>query len=293
MTQPNQIHALQRLQVRPLSPNVGGVIENIDLNAEIEDELIAEMRTALGIYGVIFFENQKLNPESHLAFAERFGPININRFFKAVDGHPSVAEVLKEPDQEKNVGAIWHTDHSYDHEPAMGSMLRALEVPPTGGDTMFASLSAAFDSLSDGLKDVLYDLHAWHSSRHVFGRTANREATYKGRLGNADAATQDACHPVVIAHPISGRPTLYINPQFTLHFDGWTVEESKALMDTLCKHVTRDEHVCRFRWKTDSIAFWDNRATWHMALNDYHGHRRLMHRITVEGVGLQAHHQAD
>jgi len=122
---------------------------------------------------------------------------------------------------------------------------------------MFASLGAAYDSLSDGLKDVLCNLKAWHSSRHVFGKTANRDVSHSGRLGNADAATQDACHPVVIAHPVSGRPTLYINPQFTLRFDGWTEEESKALMEMLWKHVTRD------------------------------GHRRLMHRITVDGVALQ------
>ncbi len=277
------------LQIEPMSPNVGAQINGIDIGAQLDQTVIEQLTRALGHYGVLFFRNQKLDPQQHLAFARRFGPINVNRFFNTVDGHPSVAEVRKEPDQKKNIGSIWHTDHSYDESPAMGSVLRAIEVPPCGGDTLFASLGAAYDSLSPTMQRMLRSLKAWHSSRHVFGKAASRiETRQDGRIGNATAATQDACHPMVIAHPVSGRPTLYVNPQFTVGIDGWSAQESDSLLQSLWRHVTQPEHICRFRWETNTVAFWDNRATWHMALNDYHGHRRLMHRVTVGGCTLTA-----
>ena len=136
------------------------------------------------------------------------------------------------------------------------------------------------------MKATLHTLRAVHSSRHVFGAKADRPAELKDRLGNVEAATQDAVHPVVITHPISGRSALYVNPGFTLHFEGWTAEESQSLLGYLYRHAVKPEFTCRFRWQEGSMAFWDNRATQHFALNDYHGQRRLMHRITLEGVSL-------
>ncbi len=192
----------------------------------------------------------------------------------------------KEPDQKANIGGGWHTDHSYDQIPAMGSILLARETPPRGGDTVFANMYSAYESLSDGLKATLDGLNSVHSSRHVFGKTArykNRGEDLKGRLGNEDAATQDAVHPVVIRHPISRRKALFVNPGFTLRFEGWSEAESAPLLQYLYQQASRPEHTYRFQWANGSIAFWDNRATWHYAVNDYHGHRRLMHRITVEG----------
>jgi len=232
----------------------------------------------------MFFRDQGLSPEQHIGFAERWGAININRFFATVEGYPMIAEVRKEPHQEKNIGGGWHTDHSYDHIPALGSILYAHEVPESGGDTMFASMYLAYETLSDGLKQTLEGLRAVHSSRHVFG--ARRGNDLDERLGNHDLATQDAVHPVIIRHPDTGRKALYVNPGFTLHFEGWSVEESQSLLSYLYKHASRPEHTCRFRWRKGSMAFWDNRSTWHYALNDYPGQRRLMHRITVEGVAL-------
>jgi len=198
-----------------------------------------------------------------------------------------------QPDQEegdnvhlsKNIGGGWHTDHSYDQIPAMGSLLYALQTPPTGGDTLFASMYAAYDALSDGLKQTLAGLRAVHSSRHVFGA---KKPGLEDRFHNPDLATQDAVHPVVITHPDSGRKALYVNPGFTLRFDGWTDEESRPLLSYLYEHAVRPEFVYRFAWQPGSLAFWDNRATWHYAVNDYHGERRLMHRITVEGSALGA-----
>ena len=154
---------------------------------------------------------------------------------------------------------------------------------------MFASMYAAFDALSDGLKDTLRDMKAWHSSRHIFGAERKEtEVRDTGRIGNTDLATQDHLHPVVIRHPLSGREALYVNPEFTVTFDGWNKDESRALISFLEGHCTRPEFTCRVRWHPGTIGIWDNRATWHKAVNDYAGHRRLMHRITIEGVELSA-----
>ena len=240
---------------------------------------------------MLFFRDQTLTPDEHVTLAERFGTINVNRFFGAVESHPMIAEVRKEPDQQTNIGGGWHTDHSYDEEPAMGSILLARETPPTGGDTLFANMYAAYENLSDGLKQTLEGLKAVHSSRHVFGansRYKQEGADLSDRFGNEAAATQDSVHPAVISHPISGKKALYVNPGFTLRFDGWTDAESAPLLQMLYAHAAKPEHTYRFQWAPGSIAFWDNRATWHYALNDYHGSRRLMHRITVEGGKLAA-----
>lgn len=278
----------QTIDVRPVAGALGAEIHGVDLSDEVPGEQFAEIRRAFGDHGVIFFRDQALKPEQHIAFAERWAPIDVNRFFTHVDGYPQIAQVLKEPDQRDNIGSGWHTDHSYDVEPAMGSILYALEVPESGGDTMFSSMYRAYETLSDGLKSVLEGLKARHSSRHVFGAArARRGDDTVGRITNPHLATQDAVHPVVIRHPETGRKALYVNPGFTLGFDGWTDEESRPLLDHLYTHASRPDFTCRFRWEPGSIAFWDNRATWHRALNDYPGQRRLMHRVTVRGSALE------
>lgn len=272
---------------------VGAEIAGIDVAAGVTDDQMGVLRRALADHGVIFLRDQRLTPDQHEAFAERWGTINVNRFFTPVPGHPRVAEVRKEPDQAVNIGGGWHTDHSYDEIPAMGSLLYARELPAVGGDTLFAGMNAAYEALSDGLKATLRGLRAEHSSRHIFGKAAEAgkggygEST-RGRIGNAEAAEQDAVHPVVIAHPQSGRPCLYVNGAFTLRFVGWTDAESKPLLDHLYQHAGRPEFTYRFRWEEGSMAIWDNRAVQHYALNDYQGQRRLMHRITIEGEALAA-----
>ena len=277
----------QAIHVEP-ADGVGAYISGIDLNAGATDQQAGDLRKALGQYGVLFFREQHITPEKHIELAERFGPININRFFQPVDGYPNIAEVRKEPDQRVNIGGQWHTDHTYDKEPALGSILVARDLPSSGGDTMFANMYAAYESLSDGMKEMLNNLRAVHSSRHQFGAQSSYSKEREGRLGNQEAATQDSVHPVVISHPISGRKALYVNGAFTLRFDGWTSEESEPLLRQLYLHAARPEFTHRFKWSPGSIAFWDNRATWHYALNDYHGQSRLMHRITIEGEALAA-----
>lgn len=273
------------LAVKPLTGALGAEIVGADLRREGDFDAI---RQAFIDHSVIAIRGQELTPDDHLAFARRWGRINVNRFFKPVPDHPEIAMVLKEPDQRMAIGESWHTDHSYDQVPAMGSVLHAIETPATGGDTMFVSMAAAWDGLSEGLKSVLKGLKAWHSSRHVFGAAAaGGESRRDGRIGNAERAEQDALHPVVIRHPLSGREGLYVNPQFTTHIDGWTAGESAALLGFLYEHCGKPEYACRVRWSPGTVTMWDNRATWHKAVNDYHGQRRLMHRVTVEGVALE------
>ncbi len=274
------------IRLKAVSGGVGVEVENIDLSTPLRDADFAVMQKAFCDHGLLFFRNQDINPDQHIAFAEKWGEINVNRFFAKVPGYEKIAEVRKEPDQISNIGGAWHTDHSYDHIPAMGSILLARETPPIGGDTLFACMYKAYDTLSDGFKKTLEGMKAVHSSRHIFGDQSNYVHESGGRIGNAELATQDAVHPVIITHPESGRKALYVNPAFTLHFEGWTSMESRPLLDYLYTHAAQMEHTTRFSWQAGSIAFWDNRSTWHYALNDYHGERRVMHRITLEGTVL-------
>jgi taurine dioxygenase len=276
-----------QILVHPASASVGAEIGGVDLARGLSAEVLDEIRRALFEFGVVFFRDQELTPEQHVAFARQFGDINVNRFFTPVPGYPMIAEIRKEPEHQQNIGGNWHTDHSYDLAPAMGSLLYAREVPATGGDTLFASMHAAYDALSDGLRRTLEGLQALHSSRHVFGvATYGQRGDLRDRVANPEAATQDAVHPVVVRHPGSGRKALYVNPAFTVRFVDWTDEESRPLLQYLYQHAARPEFTCRFQWRPGSLAFWDNRCTWHYALNDYPGQRRLLHRITVEGVPL-------
>jgi taurine dioxygenase len=280
----------RKIEVRPLSDAVGAEIHGVDLRSDLGSETYAEIRHAFHAHGVIFFRDQQLTPEQHIAFAQKWGPINVNRFFQSVEGYPQIAQVLKEPHHNKNVGSGWHTDHTYDIEPALGSALYAKELPKAGGNTLFASMGAAFEALSEGLKDTLRGLNARHSSRHVFGKarheTPEQAKDWEGRIHNPEAALQDAVHPVVIKHPETRRETLYVNAGFTLGFEGWSDAESAPLLSYLYEHAVQEQFTCDFNWSLGSLALWDNRATWHCAPNDYPGERRYMHRVTIAGSAL-------
>lgn len=271
------------------SPSVGAEISGIDLSKRLSDETFANVRRALGEFGVIFFRDQDIDPAAHLAFAKRFGEININKFFHSVEGFPEIANVQRQPDERGATGWYWHTDHSYDQAPAMGSVFAAREIPPVGGDTLFAGMAVAFDALSDGLKSVLEGLEAWHTDI-VCPEVADPRLrlVFADRQPGLDDAGSRAKHPVVIRHPISGKKVLYVNSGFTEGIDGWAPAESKALLDFLYEHSTQPQFTYRHRWREGDVAFWDNRATWHCALDDCFGHRRELHRITVEGEPLEA-----
>lgn len=272
-------------------PGVGAEITDVDLRHLTDSEFDA-IRAAYADQGVVFFRDQDLSEDDHIAFAERWGDINVNRFFAAHPDYPEIALVAKEADQKDNIGGGWHTDHSYDPEPAMGSVLVARILPDSGGDTRFASMYAAYDTLDDETKAEIEGLRAVHSAKHIFGKG---ERTYYNttdaggdRIGNAAAADAltDVTHPIVITHPLSGKKALYVNPAFTVGIEGMESEAAGALLQRLYAHAMSHDHAYRFQWRPGSVAFWDNRSTWHWAMNDYQGQRRIMHRITIEGCGL-------
>lgn len=273
------------IQIRPIADHCGAEASGIDLR-DLDDSGIETLKAALADRGVLFVRDQELTPVDHIAFARRWGTIDINNYFPANGGHPEIAEVRKAETQTTNIGGGWHTDHSYDQVPAMGSILLARETPPTGGDTLFASLGAAYDSLSDGLKATLGGLRAVHSADHIYGHDGIYAKTDQAADLKGHGIRANAVHPVVIRHPVTGRKILYVNPAFTLHFEGWTREESMPLLAYLYSVAMRPEFQCRLQWAPGSLAIWDNRSTWHCAMNDYQGHRRVMHRITISGVAL-------
>ena len=274
------------MKISPFSRGCGAIVSELQL-ASMSDTELQELRNVFIEYGLLFFRSQQLAPDEHLGFARRFGEIVRNKFFRALDEYPEIAEVRKEKTQQTNIGGGWHTDHSYDEEPAMGSILVARELPETGGDTCFANLAAAYDALSPGLQKTLESMRAIHSNRHIYGENGYYRSTdLADQLGGIDSVG-DATHPVVIRHPQNGRKILYVNPGHTIGFEGWDNKESFALLDYLYAHVEQPEFTCTFNWLPGSVTFWDNRSTWHFAKNDYQGQSRLMHRITLAGCKLQ------
>lgn len=270
------------LIVKPLTRSVGAEIHGVNLLEPVSDALIAEIRKIWLEHGVIFFRDQPLDAAAYLAFAKRFGEVVEYPFVKGLPDFPLIIPVLKLPHEKHNFGGVWHTDTTYLAEPPSATMLIARELPPVGGDTMFASNYAAYEALSEGLKKTVDQLVAVNSSAKA-AVTHSRE----DRLG--DSATSkgreelNSQHPVVRTHPETGRKALYINPGHTVRFVGWTEEESAPLLDYLFAHQVRPEFTCRFNWTVGAIALWDNRCVLHNPINDYHGHKRLLHRITLKG----------
>lgn len=275
------------MKVTPFSEGCGVLVEDVQL-ARLSDPDIVELRSLFASHGVLFFREQQLPPAEHLRFARRFGELVENKFFSRDDAFPDIALVRKDPDQDTNLGGGWHTDHSYDSEPAMGSVLVARELPRSGGDTCFADLGKVYADLSPGLQKTLESLRAVHCNAHVYGEKGYYQNTDLARYIGGTGETGRVEHPVVIRHPETGRKVLYVNPGFTIKFVDWTPEESQALLGYLYSRVNQPRYTCRFNWEPGSVAIWDNRSTWHYAVNDYPGEGRLMHRITLAGTRLEA-----
>jgi taurine dioxygenase len=271
-----------RLDVRPLSSALGAEIFGVDLAESLADETIRELRAALLEHVVIFFRDQQLSPPQLLALAERFGEPAEYPLIKGLPECPLVLPIIKEPHKRTNFGGIWHSDTAYLERPALGTLLYALETPPFGGDTMFANMYLAYETLSEGMRRLLDGL----AGVNVAGKPVTlktREEMQSKRGTAADPEAISAVHPVVRTHPETGRKALYVNFAHTLRFEGMTEEESAPILDYLFAHQIKPEFTCRFRWRPGSLAFWDNRASQHYPLNDYHGHRRVMHRVTLVG----------
>ena len=270
------------LDVRPIAGALGAEIHGIDLASELDSGTVAAIRRAFLDHLVIFFRDQELPPERFLAFARRLGTPVEYPLVKGIDGYPEIIRVAKLEDETVNFGGIWHSDTTYLEAPPMGTMLVAREVPPIGGDTLFANMYLAYETLSDGMKRLLEGLKGISTSVKA-DATRTREDRIK-----SDPTTQSrhefvAEHPVVRTHPETGRKALYVNVAHTVRFAGMTEAESAPILGYLFQHQVRPEFTCRFAWRAGSLAFWDNRATQHNPVNDYHGYRRVMHRITLAG----------
>ena len=262
---------------------MGAEITGINLaSSDFSDNLIGEIRAIWLEHNMVVLRNQNLTPQQQLKLAQAFGEPAIYPFLEGVDGMAEITAVLKREHETVNFGGVWHTDTSYQDEPPMATMLQAIELPPIGGDTMFANQELAYDQLSDGLKETLGRLRvvcAANKAKVAATRTARIEESGKG----VDVNELVAIHPVVRTHPETGRKSLYLSPGHAISFEGWTEEESAGLLDYLFQHQIAPEFQCRLGWGVGDIAIWDNRSTLHYPLNDYHGHRRLLHRITLKG----------
>lgn len=275
-------NAAPGLDIRPLSGALGAEIGGVDLSRPLDGALAGAIRQALLDHLVVFFRDQDLSPAQLVAFGRHFGTLAHYPFVKGLAGQPEVIEVLKRENEKVNFGGVWHSDTTYLAMPPMGSMLYALEIPPAGGDTMFANMFMAYETLSEGMKRMLGGLRAVNSSAKAdVSRT--REDRIADSPGQGAREVFESTHPAVRTHPESGRKGLYVNPAHTVRFEGMTEEESAPLLDFLYRHQVKHEFTCRFRWEKGSLAFWDNRSTQHYPINDYHGHRRRMHRITIGG----------
>ena len=270
------------IEVRPISGALGAEISGVDLAADLDDATVAAIRRAWLDHLVIFFRDQPLAPERFLAFARRFGKPVEYPFVRGIEGFPEITPVVKLAHERVNFGGIWHSDTTYLEIPPMGTMLVAREVPPFGGDTLFANMYLAYETLSETLRGVLDGLVGVASSAKADVSRTREDRIRDG--ARADAKKEyGAEHPVVRTHPETGRKALYVNVAHTARFAGMTEEESQPLLEFLFRHQVRPEFTCRFSWRPGSIAFWDNRCAQHNPVNDYHGHRRVMHRVTLAG----------
>jgi len=274
-----------KLDVRPLSGACGAEVHGVDLSGALSDQTVAAIRQTLLDHCVIFFRDQDLDVAQHKALTRRFGDIFVHPNYKGVGADDEIVVIRREPGDKKIVGEEWHADTTMVAEPPMAAILYAIEVPPFGGDTMFASQYAAYDALSDGMKTLLSGMKAYHSDRKVAGPMANMNAFRSTKVREDDGWRETvSLHPVVVTHPETGRKLLYVNHSYTYCFEGMTEEESKPLLGYLLDHGHRPEFTCRFRWEKGSIAFWDNRVCKHLAVHDSHQARRHMRRTQIAGT---------
>jgi taurine dioxygenase len=266
------------LDVRPLSPIIGAEIHGIDLSRPLGDSVIAEVRQALNTHHVIFFRDQQLSSEQQADFARQFGVVT--------EGHPVIQAIDENPEVLAIDGSVdraswWHTDITFLAEPAFGSILYMLEAPEVGGDTTWASLQDAYDRLAEPVRAMCDTLIAIHYDPW-FAAEVDAQGGYDWQ-GVHRKKLLPALHPVVRTHPENGRKGLFVNPQFTQSIIGMSKNESNAILEMLYRHCQQPELTCRFRWRAGSVAFWDNRATLHYALDDYGDATRIAHRVTLRG----------
>jgi len=268
--------------IKQVSGAIGAIIQDVQLDENLDENTFSDIYSAFLKYQVIFFRNQNFIPESLISFAKNIGRPISYPFVKGLDSFPEITPILKKKTDINNFGGIWHSDTTYQNEPPKGTMLYAIEVPEFGGDTEFSNQYLAYESLSNGMKIFLEKKKAFNIS----GKsevTKTRSDVLKHSSLNLKSNKLEAVHPVVRTHPETKKKSLYINQAHTTRFVGMSEEESMPVLKYLFKHQINSEFTCRFKWKKGSVAIWDNRCTLHNPINDYHGSRRLMHRITFQG----------
>ena len=272
---------VKHIEVRPIAGALGAEVDGVDLRVDLDDDTVAALRQAWLKHLVLFFRGQDFTSAQYMAVAQAFGEPQPYPMVKGLEGFPEITQVIKLEHERVNFGGIWHSDTTYLERPPMGTLLLARELPPIGGDTLFANQYLAYEALSPGMRRTLDGLTGVSSSTKA-DSTRTREDRVK------DSAAEQrrdftAEHPIVRTHPETGRKSLYLNVGHTLRFKDWTEEESAPLLQFLFQHQIRPEFTCRFAWQPGSLALWDNRAALHNPDNDYHGYRRVMHRITLAG----------
>ena len=271
------------MEIRPTTGTLGADVTGIDVAADLDDTTIAELRTALNEHHVLFFRDQDLPPERQVAFGQRFGELDTHPFVEGNDTHPELIDIITEPEDVANFGGGWHTDVTFLSEPDLGSILYAVETPARGGDTLFADQHAAYDALSDAMKELLDGLTATHSAGPQYAEGGYSTLSKSMKTKNAELSTEVVTHPVIRTHPENGRKALYVNPAFTTGIVGMYPHEARVLLRFLHQQAVREPFTCRFRWEPGSLAMWDNRSVQHYALFDYRGARRHMRRVTIKG----------
>ena len=267
------------IAVEPISTALGAVIQGVDCASELPQSVIDEVRAVWLKHLVVFFPDQVMTPEQQLAFARRFGKPAEYPMVQGLDETPEVVAVVKLPHEQYNFGGIWHADTTYLQVPPIGALLLARQIPPVGGDTLFANMYMAYETLSEGMKQMLTELKVVQSSAKA--GAARSRADRLEAVSAPEPDVLEAAHPVVRIHPETGRKTLFVNYGHSVRFQGMTEEESEPVLSYLFRHQTRPEFTCRFQWAVGSMAMWDNRCTQHNPINDYHGFRREMHRVSI------------
>lgn len=271
------------MELLPLTGRLGAEVRGVDLSESLDDDTVAAIRAAFNEHHVLFFRAQSWDPDQQLAFGRRFGELDTHPFVEGNETHPELLDVITEPDDVVNFGGGWHTDVTFLPEPDLGSILYAVEVPAVGGDTLFANQHAAYNALSDTMKELLDGLRATHSAGPQYAEGGYSTRSKAMRTRNAERAASTVTHPVVRTHPETGRRALYVNRAFTTGIVGMHPRESAALLRFLHEQATQEAWTCRFRWEPGSIAMWDNRSVQHYAMFDYAGRRRHMRRVTIKG----------
>tara|TARA_A100001037_G_scaffold285145_1_gene292195 strand:+ start:183 stop:1034 length:852 start_codon:yes stop_codon:yes gene_type:complete len=277
----------KHIDVRPVAGAIGAEIFGVDLaEDEMAPEVFEEVHRAFLEHCVIFFRDQAMDDDVLARFGRRFGELAPLPPHRQVPGkYPELLIVETQPEDKMVFGWEWHTDTSHLESPTLGSILYAKILPPVGGDTMFANQYLAYETLSDGMKELLDGMVAVHANGRILRTLAEGQTPTPGTEGaSAGWSKMWAEHPVVRTHPETGRKALYVNEMHTERLKDMTVEESQPLLQFLYAHASKPEFTCRFKWEVNSVAFWDNRCAMHLAMNDYPGHHRLMHRVQVKGT---------